>query len=156
MFYDRPNTIATNSPANQAPFGTLVTFTGDNVNCWPTVRRTDQSVSRRPFNVPADVQFFLPNAAFSYDPNLKNGRLQSWNATLEREISELRCARRMPAPGDRLAMGRELNPAIYAPGATTATTNQRRALFPTFSTITTIESTGRSTITRCSSRSTSA
>ena len=34
----------------------------------------------------ADVQFFLPNAAFSYDPNLKNGRLQSWNVTLEREI----------------------------------------------------------------------
>ena len=26
------------------------------------------------------------NAAFSYDPNLKNGRLQSWNVTVEREI----------------------------------------------------------------------
>src|SRR2546426_8149445 len=46
--------------------------------------------------------------------------------------------------GDRLAMGRELNAAIYAPGATTATTNQRRPLFPTYSTVTTIESTGRS------------
>ena len=42
-------------------------------------------------------------------------------------------------------MGRELNAAIYAPGATTATTNQRRPLFPTYSTVTTIESTGRST-----------
>src|SRR2546426_9028511 len=30
--------------------------------------------------------------------------------------------------GDRLAMGRELNAAIYAPGATTATTQQRRPL----------------------------
>src|SRR2546426_12221665 len=46
--------------------------------------------------------------------------------------------------GDRLAMGRELNAAIYAPGATTATTNQRRPLAPNFSTVTAIESTGRS------------
>jgi hypothetical protein len=45
--------------------------------------------------------------------------------------------------GDRLAMGRELNAAIYAPGATTATTNQRRPL-SNFSTVTAIESTGRS------------
>src|SRR5688572_10866235 len=41
-------------------------------------------------------------------------------------------------------MGREVNPATYAVGATTATTNQRRPLFPNFSTITMIEATGRS------------
>ena len=48
MFYDRPNTISTNSPANQAPFGTLVTFTGDSVNSMAQpVRGTNQPVSRR-------------------------------------------------------------------------------------------------------------
>jgi hypothetical protein len=147
MFYDRPNTIATNSPANQAPFGTLVSFPGDSVNSMsnPYAGRTNPFPAD-PFDVPSDVQFFLPNAAFSYDPNLKNGRLQSWNLTLEREIMPSYLVRAAYAGswGDRLAIGRELNPALYAPGATTATTNQRRPLFPNFSTITTLESTGRS------------
>jgi hypothetical protein len=148
MFYDRPNTISTNSPANQGPFGTLVTFPGDNVNnvANPYAGRVNPFPAD-PFNVPQDVQFFLPHASFSYDPNLKNGRLQSWNLTFEREIVPTYLVRvgYAGSEGDRLAMGRELNAAIYAPGATTATTNQRRPLFPTFSTVTTIESTGRST-----------
>ena len=147
VYYDRPNTISTNSPANQGPFGTLVTFPGDTINnvANPYAGRTNPFPAD-PFNVPADVQFFLPHASFSYDPNLKNGRLQSWNATVEREIFPTYLVRvgYAGSKGDRLAMGRELNAAIYAPGATTATTNQRRPLFPTYSTVTTIESTGRS------------
>jgi hypothetical protein len=47
--------------------------------------------------------------------------------------------------GDGLAIGIERNPAIYSVGATTATTNQRRALFPTFGNITSIEPLGEST-----------
>ena len=147
VYYDRPNTISTNSPANQGPFGTLVTFPGDATNdvANPYAGRTNPFPAD-PFNVPADVQFFLPHASFSYDPNLKNGRLQSWNVTVERELFPTYLVRAGYAgsKGDRLAMGRELNAAIYSPGATTATTNQRRPLFPTFSTVTTIESTGRS------------
>jgi hypothetical protein len=148
MFYDRPNTISTNSPANQGPFGTLVTFPGDAGNnlAEPYAGRVNPFPAD-PFNVPSDVQFFLPHASFSYAPNMKNGRLQSWNLTLEREIlpSYLVRVGYAGSRGDRLAMGNNLNPAIYAPGATTATTNQRRPLFPTFSTVTTIEPTGRST-----------
>ena len=147
IYYDRPNTISTNSPANQAPFGTLVTFTGDSVNnvANPYAGRTNPFPAD-PFNTPANVQFFLPNATFSYDPNLKNGRLQSWNLTLEREIMPTYLVRvgYAGSHGDRLAMGRELNAAVYATGATTGTTQQRRPL-SNFSTITTIESTGRST-----------
>ena len=57
--------------------------------------------------------------------------------------------------GDRLAMGRELNAAVFAPGATTATTNQRRPLFPTTApSRRSSRRAGRPT-TRCSSRSTS-
>lgn len=148
MFYDRPNTISTNSPANQGPFGTLVSFPGDATNnmAEPYAGRVNPFPAD-PFNVPADVQFFLPHSAFSYDSNLKNGRLQSWNLTVEREIFPTYLIRAGYAGsyGDRLAMGRELNPATFAPGVTTATTQQRRPLFPTFNTITTIESTGRST-----------
>ena len=148
MFYDRPNTISTNSPANQGPFGTLVSFPGDTVNnvANPYAGRVNPFPAD-PFDVPPDAPFFLPHSAFSYDQNLKNGRLQSWNLTVERELMPTYLVRvgYAGSHGDRLAMGRELNPAIYADGATTATTNQRRPLFPTFNTLTMIESTGRST-----------
>ena len=148
IYYDRPNTISTNSPANQGPFGTLVTFPGDAVNnvANPYAGRANPFPAD-PFDVSPQVQFFLPHAAFSYDPNLNNGRLQSWNLTLEREIIPTYLVRvgYAGSKGDRLAMGRELNAAIYALGATTATTQQRRPLHPNFSTLTTIEATGRST-----------
>ena len=77
----------TNSPANQGPFGTLVSFPGDAINDVANpYTGPDESVSRRSVQRPGDVQFFLPHSSFSYDPNLKNGRLQSWNVTVEREI----------------------------------------------------------------------
>jgi hypothetical protein len=148
MFYDRPNTISTNSPANQGPFGTLVTISGTDFNdVADPYAGTINPFPADPFDVAQDVEFFLPHTAFSYDPNLKNGRLQSWNLTVEREIMPSYLVRvgYAGSHGDRLAMGHELNPALYAPGATTATTNQRRALWPTYANITTIESTGRST-----------
>ncbi len=147
MYYDRPNTISTNSPANQAPFGTLVSFNGDGVNNManPYTGRTNPFPAD-PFNVPADTQFLPGNVAFSYDPNLMNGRFQTWHVTLEREIIPTYLLRVAYAgsKGDRLAMGRELNAAVYSTGATTATTQARRPLNPTYANITTIESTGRS------------
>lgn len=147
IFYDRPNTIATNSAANQGPFGTLVNFQGDTVNSLadPYAGRSNPFPAD-PFNVAPDVRFVQPHVAFSYDENLKNGRLQSWHTTYERELlrgTALRVAY-AGSRGDRLATGREINPAIYAPGATTGTTNARRPLAPLFGSITSIESTGRS------------
>jgi hypothetical protein len=147
IFYDRPNTIATNSPANQGPFGTVVSFPGDFTNTVgdPYAGRANPFPAD-PFNVPRTAAFFLPHSVFSYDAGLKNGRLQSWNLTVEREIlpSYLVRAAYAGSRGDRLAVLREVNPALYAPGVTTATTNQRRPLFPNFNNITTVESTGKS------------
>ena len=147
VFYDRPNTIATNSPANQAPFGTVVSFPGYAVNSVanPYAGRINPFPAD-PFDVPQDAAFLLPHTAFSYDERLRNGRLQSWNATVERELFSTYLLRvgYAGSHGDRLAMGRELNAAVYAAGATTATTNQRRPLFPDFGSIVSIESTGRS------------
>jgi hypothetical protein len=99
-----------------------------------------------PFDVPRTAAFILPHSMFSYDEALKNGRLQSWNLTLEREILPTYLVRAAYAGswGDRLAVLREVNPAVYAPGATTATTNQRRPLFPVFNSIVSVESTGES------------
>ena len=147
IYYDRPNTIATNSAANQGPFGTLVSFPGDFTNnvLNPYAGRVNPFPAD-PFNVPSDVAFILPHTMFSYAENLKNGRLQSWNVTLEREIIPTYLVRVAYAgsKGDRLAIGNQINPAIFTPGATTATTNQRRPLFPNFNSITEIQSTGES------------
>jgi len=147
IFYDRPNTIATNSPANQGPFGTIVSFPGDATNnvADPYFGRVNPFPAD-PFNTPRDVAFVLPHTMFSYDENLQNGRMQAWNVTLEREILPTYLVRVAYAgsKGDRLAIGRELNAAVFAPGATTATTNNRRPLFPNFNNITNMEATGES------------
>ena len=147
VFYDHPNTISTNSAANQGPFGTILSFNGANVNSF-----TDPYAGRdNPFplsrNPKSDVTFPLPHTVFSYDPDFRNGYLQSWNLSVEREIfpSALLRVAYAGSKGTRLAILRELNAAVYAPGATTATTNQRRPLAPVFSNLTNVEATGNST-----------
>ncbi len=144
IFYDKPNTIATNSPANQGPFGTVVRVDGNANNSIvdPFVGATNPFPAD-PFDVPSNVAFTLPHTMFVYSPDMTNGRLQSWHVTAEREILPTYLVRIAYAgsKGDNLVMGREINAAVYAPGATTATTNQRRPLFPNFGTITQIEPT---------------
>lgn len=100
-----------------------------------------------PFNVPANVAFVLPHQMFSYSDGFENGTLQTWHATVEREVMPTWMMRAAYAGsrGSKLGMGREANAALYAVGATTATTNQRRPLFPNFGTITLVEPTGEST-----------
>lgn len=149
IFYDRPNTITTNSQATQAPFGTLIRFNGG-VN---DDMRDPYGSRANPFPIdpysqmPSNVGFQLPMTLFSYDAGMQNGRLQSWNTTVEREIMPTYLLRVAYAGsrGDRLALGRELNAAVYTPGATTATTDARRPLFPNFGSILSIEPTGEST-----------
>ena len=146
-FFDRPNTISTNSLANQGPFGTVVSFPGDFTNdvANPYAGRVNPFPAD-PFNVPQNVAFVLPHNMFSYDPNMKNGTLHSWNVTAEREILPTYLVRAAYAgsTGTSLTILREVNAATYAPGATTATTNQRRPLFPNFGSIVSNEPTGES------------
>jgi outer membrane receptor protein involved in Fe transport len=148
IFFDRPNTIATNSAANQGPFGTVVTFSGDNTNSMTTTYAGRVNpFPADPFDVPSDVTFVLPHQMFSYSEDFENSEMQTWHVTLEREVAPTWMVRAAYAGsrGLHLGMGREANAAVYAPGVTTATTNQRRPLFPNFGTITLIEPTGEST-----------
>src|SRR5262249_31809926 len=147
VFYDHPNTISTNSAAKPGPLRTILSFKRHNANSF-----TDPYAGRdNPFplsrNPKSDVTFPLPHTVFSYDPDFRNGYLQAWNLSVEREIfpSALLRVAYAGSKGTRLAILRELNAAVYAPGATTATTNQRRPLAPTFSNITNVEATGNST-----------
>jgi outer membrane receptor protein involved in Fe transport len=146
IFYDRPNTISTNGAADQGPFGTLLSFNGNSFNNF-----SDPYAGRdNPFplssNPKPDVAFPLPHTVFSYDPDFRNACLQSWHLSVEREIfaSALLRVAYAGSKGTRLAILRELNAAVYAPGATTATTNQRRPFAPAFSNITNVEATGNS------------
>lgn len=147
IFFDRPNAISTNSAANQAPFGTVLSFTGNNLNSL-----TDPYAGRdNPFpanpNPPSNVAFSLPVSVFSYAPDMRNASLQAYNISIEREIfpSYLVRVAYAGSKGSHLAIVREANAAVYAPGATTSTTNQRRPLAPVFGSIASVEATGSST-----------
>ena len=58
--------------------------------------------------------------------------MQSWNLTIERQIPGNFVLRGsyVGSKGTNLVSIRELNPAVYAPGVSTATTNQRRIYAP--------------------------
>lgn len=146
IFYDRPNLISTNNAAAQSPFGTVITTDGTALNSLSNPYAG--TVNPFPVNIfpPANVAFTNYVTVFSYAPDLKNGMAQSYNLSFEREIfpSYLVRVAYAGSRGSRLAIVRELNPAIYSPGATTATTNARRALAPFFGSIAVTESTGTS------------
>ena len=147
IFYDRTNTISTNSQANQGPFGTLVIINGNATNSFTDPYAGTTNPFPAPLNPPPDVRFVLPHVAFVYEEHMRNAYLQAWNLTLERELAGGWIARAAYAgsKGTRLVTLREGNPAVYAPGVTTATTNQRRPLFPNFNNVTLIEPVGNST-----------
>ncbi|HEY2934198.1 MAG TPA: carboxypeptidase regulatory-like domain-containing protein [Acidobacteriota bacterium] len=147
IFYDRANTIGTNSQANQGPFGTVVNINGNATNSFTDPYAGTTNPFPGTTNPPRDVVFFLPHTAFVYEEHMRNPYLQAWNLTLEREIKGDTIIRAgyAASKGTALVIGREGNAAVYAPGATTATTNQRRPLFPNFGNVTLIEPTGNST-----------
>ena len=67
IFYDKPNTIATNSPANQGPFGTVVRVDG-NAQQRSSIRSSARvnPFPADPFDVPSNVAFVLPHTMFVY------------------------------------------------------------------------------------------
>lgn len=132
IFYDRIDTLSTNSAATQGPFGTVVSLNGNSLNSFSDPYAGDTNPFPAPLNPPSSVKFVLPHVAFLYEEHMRNPNIQAFNLTLEREVGAGFIGRVAYAgsKGTRLFSGRELNPAIYQVGATTATTNQRRALAP--------------------------
>ena len=98
----------------------------------PYLGRTDfdsislDAVGRR------DAPFPAPVEANSYDEQFTTPLTYNYNLTLEREVLAGWMARAAYV-GSKATGGRHtisLNPAIYVPGATTGTTDARRALQP--------------------------
>ncbi len=147
VFFDSFNSIATNSQANQAPFGTVVTVFGSNGNSFsdPWAGTTNPFPAQK--NPPSTAAFPQFTTQFLNAADFRNPYIQSWNLTLERELwgGFVSRAAYAASKGTRLMTLRELNAAVYAVGATTATTNQRRPLGPAMGSSTLVEAVGNST-----------
>ncbi|MCU1259490.1 MAG: Oar protein [Bryobacterales bacterium] len=87
-----------------------------------------------PVNPSANAQFILPVTYQFFDPNWHIGHTNSWNFTIEHQLTASLVARfaYVGTAGRDLQYFRELDPAVYSPGATTANTNARRTLSPNF------------------------
>jgi hypothetical protein len=146
IFYDHPNTIMTNGAANQAPFGTTVAFPASNASSLSDPYAGRANPFPQSLTPPRDFVFPTSLAIYSYDPGFTSANLQSWNLTVEREVFNQALLRVAYAgsKGTRLGIIRELNPAVFAPGATVANTNQRRPLGPAFATMASLEATANS------------
>jgi len=147
IFFDSFNAIATNSQANQAPFGTVVTVFGNANNSFSDPWAGTTNPFPAPRNPPANTVFPQFTTQFLNAADFRNPYVQSWNLTLERELPKgfVMRAAYAASKGTKLLTLRELNAAVYAPGVTTATTNQRRPLGPALGSSTLVESVGNST-----------
>lgn len=132
IFFDMANTIEMNNQANQAPFGTVVTRNGDSLNSIANPYAGAVNPFPASLNPGSDATFPQFSSQFLFAGDMRNPYVQSFNLTVEREVKGGFVARASYAgsKATRLISIRELNPATFAVGATTATTNQRRPLAP--------------------------
>ena len=147
VFFDQPGTISWNNQGNQAPFGTVLSTSGNAVNTFANPYAGAINPFPSPVNPGKDASFPQYSSQFLDAPDMRNPYAQNWNLTLEREVKGGFVLRGSYAgsKGTRLITIRELNPAVYAPGVTTATTNQRRIFAPGLGSTSIVEPTGNST-----------
>ena len=147
IFYDQLNTIALNNQANQAPFGTVVTTFGSINNSFANPYAGIVNPFPAPLNPGSDAAFPNFSTHQPYSPDFQGPYVQNWNLTMEREVGLGFVGRASYAgsKGTRLGTVREGNAAVYTPGATTATTNQRRPLGPGLGQLSLIDPTSNST-----------
>ena len=146
IFYDRPNTISTNYQADQAPFGTVVNVNGNTANSLSNPYAGTTNPFPQSTNPPRNVPFLPDDVAYMDTTGMTNAQVQSWNLTLERKLPGQFVVRAAYAgsKGTHLVSLREGNAAVYAPGVTTSTTDQRRPLYPDFGSMTLVEPAGNS------------
>ncbi len=136
--------------ANTQPFSTQVQINQPfsfsdpyrgQINPFPyTQPRTDEERRKFVFLRPATIGETL-------DPNLADGYMQQWNFNIQQETLHgiVVTGAYVGSKGTKLPMQRELNPAIFGPGATTGNVNQRRVYAPDYGSIAEYESNGFST-----------
>ena len=93
----------------------------------------------------ATYQYQLPVRVTSYPDNFRSGYSQQWNVNLQRDLGAdlVMSAAYIGTRADDLATSRQINPAVYGPGATLGNRQQRR-LYPQFESIQSFDPIGRS------------
>jgi hypothetical protein len=96
----------------------------------------------------AAYRFLLPaTVGLTVDPFVAAPYIQQWNLNIQREIAPnyVVSVSYIGTKGTRLPIRRELNPAIFGPGATLANINARRIYAPNYQSIINYENTINST-----------
>lgn len=93
----------------------------------------------------ANYQFARPVRVTSYPDDFQSGHAQQWNINIQRELigNLVVTAAYIGTKADDLPTSRQINPAVYGPGATLANRQQRR-LYPEFESIASFDPIGRS------------
>lgn len=150
VFYETPAIHQLSAFAQNQPFSAQIQINAPYSFSDPYRGQVDPFPYTRPTSAQARSQLvFLTPAVMgeTLQAGLVDGYMQQWNFSIQRETVQglVVTAAYVGSKGTKLPIQRELDPALYAPGATTANINQRRIYAPYFSTIADYESNGFST-----------
>ncbi|CAN5629404.1 hypothetical protein BH10ACI4_BH10ACI4_07980 [soil metagenome] len=147
IFFDQPNTITTNNQTDQAPFAPVITLNGTAANnvTTPYVGVTNPF----PYPTPATPASTFPQYSFQYlySARMRNAYTQSFNVQVQQDLGfgTIFSVAYAGSAASHLPIARELNAAVYTPGAsTTGNTNQRRPFAPALGSSTLLEAAGSS------------
>jgi hypothetical protein len=150
IFYETPAIHQLSAFSQNLPFSAQIQITAPYSFSDPYRGQVDPFPYTKPTSSQARSQYtFLTPAVMgeTLAAGLVDGYMQQWNVSVQRETAQgiVVTAAYVGSKGTKLPIQRELNPAIFGPGATTANTNQRRIYAPAYSTIADYESNGFST-----------
>lgn len=150
VFFETPNFYQLTAFANTQPYSLQVSINQPRsfsdpyagmVNPFP-YKPPASEVERRAFrySLPATV-------GESLDENLVDAYVQQWNVNIQQQLAHqiVLTAGYVGSKGTRLPIQRELNPAIFGPGATTANIDARRIYAPLYASVASYDSVGSST-----------
>jgi hypothetical protein len=150
IFYDLPQIWNLLGFDRSTPFGTeLVVNNGTFDDPWVN------TPGGNPFPIVANpnMNFPLYGGFVTFPLDMRPPYFDQWNVSIQRQLGTawMVSANYLTSRGHRLPIGDQLNPAVFTPGATTATTNQRRVTSVTnpaqgqyYGTITAVEPIGTS------------
>ena len=133
IFFDQPNTITTNDQTDQAPFAPVIHLNGTASNDISNPYAGTTNPFPYPSPPTSNAAFPAYTSQYLYSANMRNDYVEAWNLQVQQALGweTIFSMTYAGSMGVHLPVSRELNPAIYIPGAsTTANTNQRRALGP--------------------------
>ncbi|HYS24989.1 MAG TPA: hypothetical protein VEP46_05285, partial [Vicinamibacterales bacterium] len=125
IFYDLPHIWNFLGFDRGTPFGTeLVVNNGTFDDPWVN------TPGGNPFPIVANPNMTFPlyGGFVTFPLDMRPPYFDQWNVSVQRQLGAawMVSANYLSSRGHRLPVGDQLNPAVYTPGATTATTNQRR------------------------------